>query len=83
MVRYDKMDIFSNKRKRAYFFLDPDNEPETGCKVHHPGSKEKCPRCGSPLDDDGQYSIWCTNPKCRYRKELDRDDEPMDIGEIW
>ena len=39
----------------------------------------KCPYCNIPMEDDGEYTMWCD--ECGYRW-VSNDPEPFDIGEV-
>ena len=64
-----KVLVKKTKKGRKYFGCE--NNPECDFMSWNKPSNEKCPECGSFLEEKGTKSVklLCTNPKCGFVKE--------------
>ena len=72
--------ILEKKSKRGKLYFGCENNPECDFMSWNKPTGEKCPKCGSPLEEKGRKNpkIVCSNEKCGFVKEKPAEEETED-----
>ena len=63
--------VLIKKTKKGRIYYGCENNPTCGFMSWNKPTGEKCPVCGSPLEERGRKNVQivCSNPKCGFKKE--------------